>query len=160
MSPGPAPEDDPSPTTEGPARVAARRRRLQALAGLTVHGSDGRTVGRVRDIYQQDASGELAAITVMPRQLSARSVLIPAAAIAALPVDEPPRAVDEATRAADEAARERGTAEHAAARTVGLRIDAATAKAGLRPPETLHASPEMLRRAAEALGLGEARTEA
>ncbi|MDN6330311.1 MAG: PRC-barrel domain-containing protein, partial [Brachybacterium sp.] len=56
----------------------ARRRRMHALAGVTVHGSDGKTVGRVRDVYLHDATGELAAITVMPRQLSARGVLLPA----------------------------------------------------------------------------------
>src|SRR5699024_10614896 len=63
----------------------AGRRRLQALAGATVRGNDGKTVGRVRDVYLHDATGDLAAITVMPRQLSDHSVLIPAAAIAALP---------------------------------------------------------------------------
>ena len=76
MSPGTRPDS---------SGDAARRRRVQALAGVTVHGSDGKSVGRVRDVYLQDASGELAAITVTPRQLSARSVLIPASAIAALP---------------------------------------------------------------------------
>ncbi|MDN5820801.1 MAG: PRC-barrel domain-containing protein, partial [Brachybacterium sp.] len=66
---------DPEPS------APAERRRLQALAGVTVYGSDGKTVGRVRDVYLHDAIGELAAITVMPRQLSADSVLIPASAI-------------------------------------------------------------------------------
>ncbi|MDN5600596.1 MAG: PRC-barrel domain-containing protein, partial [Brachybacterium sp.] len=76
MSPGTRPDS---------SGDAARRRRLQALAGATVHGSDGKTVGRVRDVYLHDATDELAAITVTPRQLSARSVLLPASAIAALP---------------------------------------------------------------------------
>lgn len=116
---------------EAPSR-AARLVRLQALAGRTVHGSDGKTVGRVRDIYPLDARGDLAALTVMPRQLSARSVLIPAAALA-----EPP-----------EVAEARGAEE-----PLTLVVDAATAKAGARPPLTLHATPEDLARAAEALGL-------
>ncbi len=79
------------------AAFVERRRRLLTLAGLTVHGSDGRTVGRVRDIYLEDATGELAAITVMPRQLSARSVLIPAAAIASLPEAPPVEPADDSS---------------------------------------------------------------
>lgn len=134
------PADAPEPRTR-----AARRRRLQALAGLTVYGSDGRSVGRVRDIYQHDAGGELAALTVMPRQLSARSVLIPAAALAALPeVPEVPQgqvAVEPPVLPADAA--------------LHLHVDAATARAGLEPPETLHTSPQLLREAAAALGLEE-----
>ncbi len=122
----------------------AGRRRLQALAGATVHGSDGKTVGRVRDVYLHDATGDLAAITVMPRQLSARSVLIPASAIAALPElpeDEGAPRPDDAGTAADEVVR--------------LLVDTPTAKAGVRPPHTLHATPEGLREAAAALRLGE-----
>ena len=52
----------PQPREAGPGTdLGSGRRlpRLQALAGLTVRGSDGKTVGRVRDIYQQDASGEI-----------------------------------------------------------------------------------------------------
>ena len=37
---------------------------------------------------------------------------------------------------------------------VRLRVDAATARAGRRPPATAHVGPEELREAAEALGLG------
>ena len=92
MSLGAMPEDSPSVPAGSAEPVprsarAERPLRLQRLAGMTVLGSDGRTVGRVRDIYQQDDSGELAAITVMPRQLSSRAVLIPSAAIAALPAE-------------------------------------------------------------------------
>jgi hypothetical protein len=36
---------------------------------------------------------------------------------------------------------------------VHLRVDAATARAGVRPPETAHVTPQDLREAAEALGL-------
>lgn len=152
MSPGATPEHpggaaktsmpDGTAASDGDMARAARRRRLQALAGVTVHGSDGKTVGRVRDIYQQDATGELAAITVMPRQLSARSVLIPASAIAALPpAPEDSAADDTATDPADNILR--------------LLVPAATAKAGARPPLTLHATPEDLRDAAAALDLEE-----
>src|SRR5699024_11402701 len=61
-----------------------RSMRATVLPGAVVRGSDGQLVGRVRDIYLHDRSGELAAITVKPGQLSSRTVLIPAAAIARL----------------------------------------------------------------------------
>ena len=35
-----------------------------------------------------------------------------------------------------------------------LRVDATTARSGIRPPETAHVTPQDLREAAEALGLG------
>lgn len=126
----PAPERAPGP---------AARRRLEELAGMSVRGSDGRPVGRVRDIYLADATGELTAITVMPRQLSPRSVLIPAAAIESLPADP-------AAPAADGGAAEPGQHVH-------LRVTAATAHAGSRPPETLHLTVEALHEASAALGL-------
>ena len=125
----------------------ARRRRLHALAGVTVHGSDGKTVGRVRDVYLHDATGELAAITVTPRQLSARSVLLPASAIAALPKDTEDPGAPQAEAQAGEAQ----TGDHA----LHLLVDTATAKAGARPPLTLHTTPEGLREAAAALHLEE-----
>ncbi|MGP9614009.1 PRC-barrel domain-containing protein [Brachybacterium sp. AOP42-B2-9] len=135
------------PASELSAR-AERRHWLQSLAGVTVRGSDGRPVGRVRDVYLHDATGELAAITVMPRQLSARSVLIPASAIAALP--EPRE---------DPAAPSPGAGDDASGQgpdqVLHLLVDTATAKAGARPPHTLHATPEGLREAAAALRLGE-----
>ncbi len=127
---GPRPEDA---GEQPPAHLRAPG--LQALAGLTVRGSDDRVVGRVRDVYQYDASGELAALTVMPRQLSSRTVMIPAAAIGGL---TPPGA----SPAPDKDA------------VVRLRVDAVTARAGRRPPATAHVGPEELREAAEALGLG------
>ncbi|GAA4518444.1 hypothetical protein GCM10023160_00490 [Brachybacterium paraconglomeratum] len=186
LVPGGPPQEQSAPGGQEPSLRAERRRRLQGLAGLSVLGSDGKTVGRVRDIYQQDDSGELAAITVMPRQLSSRSVLIPAAAIAALPAEQPAdgTATDTATgrtdatgtTGADAPALGAGTADAAATATapdaidaadsesseakppdvVRLRLDAATARSGLRPPDTGHASPQMLREAAEALGLATA----
>lgn len=181
---------DPVTESETSAR-AERRRRLQALAGVTVHGSDGTTVGRVRDIYQQDATGELAAITVMPRQLSAHSVLIPASAIAALPdmpeesadpsadadaqtagaplTDKGIRKAEKDARKAEKGSRraekdttqaEQRSAAPDSTEQVGdhvlhLLVDAATAKAGARPPLTLHATPQDLREAAAALHLEE-----
>lgn len=145
---GPAPAGTASPAdlpAQSPAaRSPAARPRLQALAGLTVRGADGRRAGRVRDVYQHDASGRLAALTVLPRQLSARSVLIPARAIASLPPEDGAAAV--ASSSAD------GAADAPAPREVVLRVDAATAKAGLRPPDTLHATPELLAEALAALG--------
>ena len=129
------------------------RRRLQALAGATVHGSDGKTVGRVRDVYLHDATGELAAITVMPRQLSGHSVLVPAAAIAALP--ELPEGEVAAGTAPRPDAQHPADAGTGADQVVRLLVDTPTAKAGVRPPHTLHATPEDLREAAAALRLGE-----
>ncbi|MGO1481218.1 MAG: PRC-barrel domain-containing protein [Brachybacterium sp.] len=168
--PGGRPEE--RAATDGPERTsqAERRLRLQGLAGMTVLGSDGKTVGRVRDIYQQDSGGKLAAITVMPRQLSARSVLIPSAAIAALPAEHPADGADPAdgndpvdsagpTDAGPADAGNTDPADGAEAAgsqpadVVRLRIDTATATSGLRPPDTGHATPQMLREAAEALGL-------
>ncbi|MGP9583090.1 hypothetical protein ACT3SQ_10120 [Brachybacterium sp. AOP42-C2-15] len=171
LVPGGRPEEQSAADGAEPS-ARAERRRLQHLAGVTVLGSDEKTVGRVRDIYQQDASGELAAITVMPRQLSSRSVLIPSAAIAALPAAHPtadaasvdaaePAEPAEPAGAAEPAqpagaANPAGDAESAdppSAEVVRLRIDAATAKAGLRPPDTGHASPTTLREAEVAVGL-------
>lgn len=175
LVPGGRPEE--RAATDGPERTsqAERRLRLQGLAGMTVLGSDGKTVGRVRDIYQQDSGGELAAITVMPRQLSARSVLIPSAAIAALPAEHPADGADPSegkdpidpdgptdagpTDAGPADAGHTDPADGAEAAgsqpadVVRLRIDTATATSGLRPPDTGHATPQMLRAAAEALGL-------
>ena len=150
---GPAPAGTASPAdlpAQSPAAQSpAARPRLQALAGLTVRGADGRRVGRVRDVYQHDASGRLAALTVLPRQLSARSVLIPARAIASLPPEDGAAAV--ASSSADGSSAD-GAADAPAPREVVLRVDAATAKAGLRPPDTLHATPELLAEALAALG--------
>ena len=163
MSLGAMPEDSPSVPAGSAEPVprsarAERPLRLQRLAGMTVLGSDGRTVGRVRDIYQQDDSGELAAITVMPRQLSSRAVLIPAAAIAALPAPHSEGADDGAASgdtgaraAAGDSADDAPVARQADA--VQLSLEAAVARAGLRPPATGHATAELLREAEAALGL-------
>lgn len=129
-----------------PAR--AERRRLQALAGVTVYGSDGKIVGRVRDVYLQDATAELAAITVMPRQLSAGSVLIPASAIAALP-----EVLEESAAPHRPAAED--APEQSGDHVLHLLVDTATARAGTPPPLTLHVTPRDLREAAAALHLEE-----
>lgn len=166
-----------SDTAPADAPGAAVRPRLQALAGLTVRGADGRRVGRVRDVYQHDASGRLAALTVLPRQLSGTSVLIPAPAIASLPPEEgaghapadgtaaddtaadgtaadgTPADGASADRPADDTTSTDDPADPATAlREVVLRVDAARAKAGIRPPDTLHATPELLAEALAALG--------
>ncbi|MDN5688148.1 MAG: PRC-barrel domain-containing protein [Brachybacterium sp.] len=134
------------------ADPSARRARLQALAGVTVLGSDGAQVGRVRDIYVHDATGELAAITAVRRQLSSRSVLIPTAAIAVLPAPHPePDEPDVRRRAAADR-----DADPSHPQELWLFVDAAAAREGLRPPDTLHASPQTLREAARAVGLEEA----
>ena len=132
------PADAPEPRTR-----AARRRRLQALGGLTVYGSDGRSVGRCGHLPARRRGDR--ALTVMPRQLSAHSVLIPAAALAALP--EVPE-IPQGQVSAEPPVLPADAALH-------LHVDAATARAGLEPPETLHTSPQLLREAAAALGLEE-----
>ncbi|MGO2607878.1 MAG: PRC-barrel domain-containing protein [Brachybacterium tyrofermentans] len=118
------------------AGPAGRRARLLALAGLTVLGSEGDTVGRVRDIYLHDPTGELAAVSVVRRQLSSRHVVIPSAAIAELPAAEP----DESSQ------------------SIRLQISAETARTGIRPPQTAHLTPELLREAHQVLGLEESAT--
>lgn len=105
------------------------------LSGATVHGSDGEHVGRVRDIYLHDATGELAAITVSVGRLRGRTVLLPAVAIA-------PGALTELFDTPSQA--------------LTLVVDAAAARAGAAPPDTAHADPQTLRRAARALGIEEA----
>lgn len=146
-----------------------------------MRGSDDESVGRVRDIYLHDASGELAAISVVRRQLSSRTVLIPVAAIAVLPAEQPAQGLTDqaaqgatggtaqgasdttanttADKTADKTADQHDDDESAEAghpQTVVLLVDAETARAGTRPPGTSHATPEMLREAARALGLQEA----
>lgn len=163
MTAGRVPEDSTSGLTGGPQPPAgasdgaeqqapdapvARAPRLQALAGLSVRDVEGRTVGRVRDIYQQDAGGALAAITVMPRQLSSRTVLLPASAIETLPP------LGAASEAAHRDRDEKGSSDEDP--VVRLRVDAATARAGKRPPETAHVTPQDLQEAAAALGLDHA----
>ncbi|MGO2821127.1 MAG: PRC-barrel domain-containing protein, partial [Brachybacterium tyrofermentans] len=99
-------------------------------------GSEGDTVGRVRDIYLHDATGELSAVSVVRRQLSSRHVVIPSAAIAELPAAEP----DEGPQ------------------SIRLLIGAGTARGGIRPPQTAHLTPELLREAHQVLGLEESAT--
>src|SRR5690625_5039433 len=104
-----------------------RSMRTRVLPGAVVRGSDGQLVGRVRDIYLHDRSGELAAITGKPGQRSPRSVLIPAAAIADLDtegVDGPCIATD----GADGAQADKGPADGAPAD--GGRADGGPAKGG------------------------------
>src|SRR5690625_1099473 len=104
-----------------------RSMRTRVLPGAVVRGSDGQLVGRVRDIYLHDRSGEFAAITVKPGQLSPRTVLIPAAAIADLAtegVDGPCIATD----GADGAQADGGPADGAPAD--GGRADGGPAKGG------------------------------
>lgn len=141
-SAGPEVPDGSEGDEESRTGPAGRRARLLALAGVPVHGSEGDTVGRVRDIYLHDATGELAAISVVRRQLSSRHVVIPAAAIAELPAAAPERPED--TGEAD-----------SAPQAIRLLIDAVTARGGIRPPQNAHLTPELLREAHQVLGLEE-----
>ncbi len=162
-------DGDSAPPADGdsaPAGAGERRARLQALAGMRVLGSDGATVGRVRDVYLHDASAQLAAITVVRRQLSSGAVLIPASVIAELPTapahggaraGASPAAGDSADRPhADTDATDRRPRRSTRAPAIRLRIDAATAKNGAPPPVTGHATAQELRAAATALGIDEA----
>lgn len=107
----------------------------QALSGAAVRGSDDEHVGRVRDIYLADATGELAAITVTVGRMRGRTVLLPAAAIS-------PACLAGAARTP--------------VQQITLSIGAATARAGQPPPPTAHADPQILHSAAQAVGIEEA----
>lgn len=133
--------------------------RTRVLPGAVVRGSDGQLVGRVRDIYLHDRSGEFAAITVKPGQLSPRTVLIPAAAIADLDtegVDGPCIATDGADGAqadggpADGAPADGGRADGGPAK--GGRVDGGSPEGGRvdRGPRAA-AAPTTEARAADAL---------
>src|SRR5690606_29594887 len=136
---GPAPAGTASPAdlpAQSPAaRSPAARPRPHALARPTVRAADGRPSGRARAVLPHVASGRHAALPALPRQLSARSVLIPARAIASLPPEDGAAAV--ASSSADGSSADGSSADGAAdapaPREVVLRVDAATAKAGLRP---------------------------
>src|SRR5690625_3473295 len=136
-----------------------RSMRTRVLPGAVVRGSDGQLVGRVRDIYLHDRSGEFAAITVKPGQLSPRTVLIPAAAIADLDtegVDGPCIATDGADGAqadggpADGAPADGGRADGGPAK--GGRVDGGSPEGGRvdRGPRAA-AAPTTEARAADAL---------
>src|SRR5699024_169049 len=136
-----------------------RSMRTRVLPGAVVRGSDGQLVGRVRDIYLHDRSGEFAAITVKPGQLSPRTVLIPAAAIAELDtegVDGPCIATDGADGAhaaggpADGAPAGGGRADGGLAK--GGRVDGGSPEGGRvdRGPRAA-AAPTTEARAADAL---------
>src|SRR5690625_2015936 len=136
-----------------------RSMRTRVLPGAVVRGSDGQLVGRVRDIYLHDRSGEFAAITVKPGQLSPRTVLIPAAAIADLDtegVDGPCIATDGADGAqadggpADGAPADGGRADGGPAK--GGRVDGGSPEGGRvdRGPRAT-AAPTTEARAADAL---------
>ena len=130
--------------------------RTTVLPGAVVRGSDGQLVGRVRDIYLHDRSGEFAAITVKAGQLSSRTVLIPAAAIARLgdEVAETRGAGNDGpggSADSDEAPRTQDA-------TVHLAVDSMAVRAGISAPDTDHATPTQLRLAARELGIEEAAT--
>lgn len=133
--PGASPSPSPSSTT--PATTDPR---WQLLAGVEVNGADGARVGRVRDVYLHDRSGDLAAVSVTRRHFSSRSILLPAAALAA--------------STAELAAQLTPSAEHGP--ELHLRLAGAVARAGIRPPAVGHADPATLQEAARVLGLEEA----
>lgn len=145
------------------------------LPGAVVRGSDGQIVGRVRDIYLTDRTGELAAITVVDSQLASRNVLIPAAAIAELEQHTPDAAAgsagsgggdggsgspaegsDPADGHAPEARASADDTPHVQDTAVHLRVDSMTVRAGIAAPDTGHATPQQLHLAARGLGIEEA----
>ena len=158
--------------------------RTTVLPGAVVRGSDGQLVGRVRDIYLHDRSGEFAAITVKAGQLSSRTVLIPAAAIARLGDEVAETRGAEAgesgtgpeARGTEAEARGTGAEARGAGNdgpggsadsdeaprtqdaTVHLAVDSMAVRAGISAPDTDHATPTQLRLAARELGIEEAAT--
>lgn len=131
--------------------------------GAVVRGSDGQLIGRVRDVYLHDRTGELAAITVQPGQLSSRNVLIPAVAIA--DPDGP-----DGSDAPAEGRTDRGSGSDGGPgpgtspaempptedTTVHLTVDSLAVRAGISAPDTGHATPVQLNLAARELGVEEA----
>lgn len=97
------------------------------LAAAIVMGADGRRVGRVRDVYVDDDTGILAAVTVLMGRLRQREVLVPVLGLAA---EEPD--TDGVLR---------------------LRVDRDALREGAPPPLTGHVTNAGLRDAAAALGL-------
>lgn len=97
------------------------------LYSAIVMCADGKRGGRVRDIYIDDDTGYLAAVTVVMGRLRQVEVLVPALALAG---DEPDG--DGVLR---------------------LIIDKEALAIGLAPPVTGHATIAELREAADALGL-------
>lgn len=51
---------------------------LRALASAPVLDADGRRVGRVHDVFLDDRTGELAAVSVAMGRILAREVIVPA----------------------------------------------------------------------------------
>ena len=81
------------------------------ISGRQVRGSDGGSVGRVRNVYLQDRDGTLAALTVSPSRFSSREVLIPLAAIQYFAEDDP---VSDPARVASDGPGEPGASDGAA----------------------------------------------
>lgn len=109
------------------AGAASPRPDLSELSAASVVGSDGQRVGRVHDIYLQDATSVISAISVAIGRMGDEVVLVPAAAIDSQHPDDDGR--------------------------VHLQVTAKVARSGLPAPQTLHADPAMMERAVEALGL-------
>ena len=144
------------------------------ISGRQVRGSDGGSVGRVRDVYLHDRDGTLAALTVSPSRFSSREVLIPLAAIQDLaeddPVSDPARVAadgpgapgaSDATSGTGSTDSPRSRAHRISAALVGadavlLSVTAEAARSGAEAPATGHVTPELLRQAARALGIEEA----
>lgn len=141
------------------------------ISGREVRGSDGASVGRVREVYLQDRDGSLAALTVSPSRFSSREVLIPLAAIqdptenqpGTEPEREPDREPDSDPEAPPGTASKppsRSRAHRVSAALVGadavlLSVTADAAHSGAEAPATGHVTPDLLRQAARALGIEE-----
>ena len=110
------------------------------VPGAVVRGSDGQIVGRVRDIYLVDRTGELAAITVAAGQLASRNVLIPAAAIADLEQRRPDAAAD-SEGPADGSAPAKGAAPEVGSAPAGGHAGADGSASDLEPAPVVEPAP-------------------
>lgn len=100
------------------------------LASAVVRSTDDRVVGRVRDVYRRDRGGDLAAVSVALGRFRSRIVLLPATAFTVATSEASGHSVE-----------------------LHLATSAGDLSAAIDAPETLHADPDLLSRAAEALGV-------
>lgn len=115
------------PVVDQPGVAEPRFPDTLRLAAAIVICADGRRAGRVRDVYVDDDTGILAAVSVVVGRLRQREVLVPVLALAA---EEPD--TDEVLR---------------------LRVGRDVLREGAAPPHTGHVTNAGLRDAAAALGL-------
>ena len=105
------------------------------LASALVRTAEGEVVGRVRDVFCTDASGDLAAVTVARGRIRTRQVLLPAADVELVRTSEDRDGIE-----------------------LRLRIPRSALDCAAVPPETGHVSRQELVEAARAVGIEEPAT--